>query len=434
MFVFRNTYKDATGATREAGKWTVCFADHQGIRRRLPAFASKKESQSLGRTLERLASAKLGGESLPVELQRWIESLPQDLRERLGTWRLLDAQRIAAGKTLKQHLADWQAYLLGKDNTPKYVALITGRAERIIVGCKLTYLSDVSAARVVAHLAELRDAGISAQTSNFYLKAITGFIRWMCQDGRASANPLEYISGLNARTDRRHDRRALDAEEIRWLLTTTAAAPPIHGMPGPIRGLCYRLAVESGLRSAELASLTRESFNFAADPPTVTVRACYSKHRREDTLPLRPDTAAQLRDVAATTFPGLPVFKMPLQTCHMSKLLKADLAAARTAWLADAPTPEERKAREERTDFLAYVDAAGRFVDFHSLRHTCGSLLAAAQVHPKTAQLIMRHSDINLTLARYTHGYAGDEAAALAKLPDFGRVETAGATAAKTTG
>ncbi|HUW34633.1 MAG TPA: tyrosine-type recombinase/integrase, partial [Planctomycetota bacterium] len=74
--------------------------------------------------------------------------------------------------------------------------------------------------------------------------------------------------------------------------------------------------------------------------------------------------------------------------------------------------------------FLAYVDAAGRYADFHSLRHTCGSLLAAAGVHPKVAQSIMRHSDINLTMARYSHVYNGQEAAAIAKLPDFGKTNS----------
>ena len=46
-------------------------------------------------------------------------------------------------------------------------------------------------------------------------------------------------------------------------------------------------------------------------------------------------------------------------------------------------------------------------IDFHSLRHTTGSLLAASGVHPKVAQSIMRHSDINLTMSIYTHTLTG---------------------------
>jgi len=60
-------------------------------------------------------------------------------------------------------------------------------------------------------------------------------------------------------------------------------------------------------------------------------------------------------------------------------------------------------------DFLGLVpgkstlDDAGRYAVFHSLRHSTGSLLAAAGVHPKVAQSIMMHSSINLTMSRYTH-------------------------------
>jgi hypothetical protein len=78
-----------------------------------------------------------------------------------------------------------------------------------------------------------------------------------------------------------------------------------------------------------------------------------------------------------------------------------------------------------------YVDAAGRFADFHSLRHTCGSLLAASGCHPKVAQSIMRHCTIDLTMSRYTHVFAGQEADAVAALPDL---DTPAAGAAKATG
>jgi hypothetical protein len=63
--------------------------------------------------------------------------------------------------------------------------------------------------------------------------------------------------------------------------------------------------------------------------------------------------------------------------------------------------------------------AAGRYADFHSLRHTTGSLLAASGVHPKVAQSIMRHSDINLTMSRYSHILRGQESEVIAGLPDL---------------
>jgi hypothetical protein len=55
---------------------------------------------------------------------------------------------------------------------------------------------------------------------------------------------------------------------------------------------------------------------------------------------------------------------------------------------------------------------------FNRLPTPLGSLHAAAGAHPKVAQAVMRHSDINLTLSCYSHVYAGQEADAVAALPD----------------
>ena len=59
------------------------------------------------------------------------------------------------------------------------------------------------------------------------------------------------------------------------------------------------------------------------------------------------------------------------------------------------------------------------YADFHALRHSYISLLAAGGVHPKIAQSLARHSDIKLTMNRYTHTVISDEAEALEVLPDF---------------
>jgi hypothetical protein len=65
------------------------------------------------------------------------------------------------------------------------------------------------------------------------------------------------------------------------------------------------------------------------------------------------------------------------------------------------------------------TDEIGRVVDFHSLRHTFSSLLASSGVHPKVAQELMRHGDINLTMSRYTHVLRGQTKEALDAMPDL---------------
>jgi len=56
-----------------------------------------------------------------------------------------------------------------------------------------------------------------------------------------------------------------------------------------------------------------------------------------------------------------------------------------------------------------------RPLSFHSLRHTFATLLAKARVHPKVAQQILRHADVETTLAIYTHVDLGDMREALSR-------------------
>jgi len=423
MFVFKATYRDRNRIRKQLAKWYVSFLGPDGIERRLPGYKNKKASAGFGRKLEQLSAIVASREPLPRELAAWLESLPVATAEKLRKWGMLTGGQACAGKTLSEQLHDWQAFLTARGNTLQYVGMKISRTRKIFDGCRFSYFGDIEAARVMNYLAGLRDNGngISAQTSNFYLQAAKQFCRWMCREGRASANVLEYLEGLNVRADRRHDRRALDVEEIRHLLAAAECGPTIQGLAGPSRALLYRLAVESGLRAAELASLTRESLRLNIDPPTVTVAAGYSKSRREDTLPLRPDTAADLRRLAAITPAGGRLFSLHKYPRY-SVMIRADLQAAREQWIAAAGDEAERQRREE-TDFLTFEDSAGRYADFHALRHTAGSLLADAGVHPRVAQSLLRHSDINLTLSRYSHVYAGQEVDALAKLPDFGKTK-----------
>lgn len=169
----------------------------------------------------------------------------------------------------------------------------------------------------------------------------------------------------------------------------------VLGVPGTTRALLYQLAVETGLRANELASLTAASFCFSSQPPTVTVAAIHSKHRRQDVLPLRPQTALKLCALLTLSPNEEKLFTVP--SGRLARMMRVDLKAAG----------------------LPYKDATGKFADFHSLRHTCGSLLAASGVHPKVAQTILRHSDINMTLSRYSHVFAEQSAAAVASLPNL---------------
>lgn len=240
---------------------------------------------------------------------------------------------------------------------------------------------------------------------------------------------VSHLSKVNARVDVRVVRRALSQEELAAVVEAAENGEPFRDLSGSDKALLYLTAAFTGLRVSELASLTAESLDFRANPPTLTVEASCSKHRREDVLPLHPELALRLRswlqerdrrtfeggtipfnraDSAEPLFPGT-------WPDRAAKMLRHDLKAARTNWLNQAAADEER-AERERSDYLKYETDDGR-ADFHALRHTFISNLAASGVHPKLAKELARHSTISLTMDRYTHVGLVDMNAALESLP-----------------
>jgi len=374
--VFKRKYTKIVNGKRvkkQSQKWYVRLTDAEGIKRTIPLFRDKTASQQRA-----------------AQLQREIE---------LAKAGVIDRYKEHRKRLLTQHLQDFRQYLRAKGDTSEYARLTVFRVKSIINGCNFAVWSDIQPSKVQRYIAGLRDSenGISTQTSNYYLQSIKQFCRWMVQDRRASESPLEHLKGLNVLTDQQHDRRALEPDELRHLLETVVSSPERFGMDGYERYLLYRFAAETGLRANEIRSLRVGSFDF--ENCTVTVKAAYSKRRRQDAIPLRPDTATELKEFFKGKLLTVKAFGGTYKrlTKRTSDVIKADLL--------DAEIP--------------YVDDAGRYADFHSLRHTTGSLLAASGVHPKVAQSIMRHSKIDLTMTRYTHVLRGQESEAVAKLPNL---------------
>ena len=100
MRVFRSTYRDRNGKKCKTSKWYIEFRDHLQLTRRLPAFTDKRQSEALGRQIEKLVGYKVSGELPDVQLTRWLESIPAKMRDRFVKIGLIDPTRAAAGKLL----------------------------------------------------------------------------------------------------------------------------------------------------------------------------------------------------------------------------------------------------------------------------------------------------------------------------------------------
>ncbi len=223
-----------------------------------------------------------------------------------------------------------------------------------------------------------------------------GFANWLVQDRRLSENPLAHLSALNAQANREHVRRALEPTELCALLSAARNGPERDGMTGEQRYWLYPLAVETGLGSNELRSLTRASFELSGTEPVVSLPASATKNRKAATLPLRLDTARELSVFLGTKLPTAEVFKMPRPE-KVVIMLRADLKAAN----------------------IDYRDDADRVVDFHALRTTFASLLLRSGVDVRTAKDLMRHSTIAMTADVYACTMRGSQHEAVERLPDL---------------
>lgn len=246
-------------------------------------------------------------------------------------------------------------------------------------------------ATVVAIRDALRGMGLS--TCNMYLAACKAFAAWLVQDGRLAADPLRGVPRWEAQTDVRRKRRSLSDEEFARLMTATEAGVPMRGLTGPQRCVLYLLASVSGLRAGELDSLTPEAFSLN-DAPQVQVEAAYTKNREQALQPLPASVVDALTRHLEGVEAGQPAFPGSWKR-EAALVLQHDLRAAG----------------------IPYRDTQGRVADFHSLRGRYVTSLARSGVHPRVAQLLARHSTMELTMAHYTHLESRDLRAAVEGLP-----------------
>ena len=141
-------------------------------------------------------------------------------------------------------------------------------------------------------------------------------------------------------------RRVLSLDELARLLTAARDGRPFRGLSGEDRRIVHIVASYSGLRAAEISSLSAESFDLGSSPPTLTVLAGYPKHRREDVLPIHPYLLAELRG-------WLPQVKMRPRVFpgtwadRSGDMIQRDLAAAEIEYethdgVADIPRAASR--------------------------------------------------------------------------------------------
>lgn len=386
--LFRPTYSRTDPETGEKRvsrlrKWYGKYRDADGVLHKVP-----------------LCQDKTAAQAMLTDLVRQTE------RQQAG---LVDPAAAQLARAIEDHVNEYRAHLLAKGRCERHANDTRRNINRVAAACRLRILSELQRAgdSIEGYLADRREVGRSYRTVNADLISVRSFCRWLIDHKRMHSDPTQGLERLNVEEDRRRERRPLTDEESRRLIETTLRSErEFRSLSGPDRALMYLLAQRTGLRRNELNSLSPQSFDLTNVPPTVTVRAGYSKRRRTDVLPLTEEVAEALRICLATRSSTAKLWPGGWWR-RSSEMLKLDLKDAA----------------------IEPVDAAGRVVDFHGQRTTFITGLARAGIAPAMAQKLARHSDVNLTLNTYTHLSVEEMATAMDKLSHLGSSPTTPAPA-----
>lgn len=221
-------------------------------------------------------------------------------------------------------------------------------------------------------------------------------------------NPVELVQVPSAASRRKRQIKPWSVEEARrFLVAARSAQDPLYA--------AYTLILVTGLRRGEVLGLTWDRVEL-------------------DGQELLPSMALQrvnrrlVLDEAKTDAWEEPVPLPEICTAAL-RLRAASQASDRKRLEGSWPDPHGLvftsrygrpiEPRNFNRSFTNRCAAAGvRAIRLHDTRHTCGSLLAALDVHPRVAMQILRHSKIDVTMEIYTHVPSELTRAALKKLAD----------------
>jgi integrase len=397
----------------KSGRWIIEFTDHDGVRRNKSSHTTDhRVAQQIANEIEAAVAQRRAGLVDPR-----AEAAANDAR-----------------RPILEHVDAFEAVMRARGRTAEHVATTAQLVRRVLDAAKVTRLPELTASRVQTAIDEIRIKGalprakpkppkkrrkpaanatdpeaieampvttppepLSNRTSNKLAVAIKSFSHWLVRDGRMVADPLASVTLRNLAVDRRRRRRALTADESRKLIAAANRSPNVLGLSGPDRAMLYRLAVGTGFRVSELASLRRESFDLAGEPPTVTVAAAYAKSRREDRQPLQAELAKVVAAWLPSRSPFRPLFDVVRLAEKSARMIRTDLATAE----------------------IDEIDAEGRVIDFHALRHTFVTAVVNSGASPKECQTLARHADPSLTFKVYAHTRLHDLTRIVDALPDM---------------
>ncbi len=285
------------------------------------------------------------------------------------------------------HLDDFLADKLNEGVRQATVNRWKTRFKALFAFTKWRVLREVNARQAQEHLAELA-AVRSPKTLEDLRADYSTFGHWLVKAKRYPENPFEGLKNPARGMEPVRKPRPMTEAELRLVVASAETGRPFKGLTGERRSLLYRLGCFTGLRSAELYSLTGGRVERDSQGRVfVNVTAGCTKSKKTARQAVPDIVADDLLRLVAVLRPEDRLFPGSWHS-HAAAMIQADACAAGVETVSE--TPRGR-----------------RVLTFHSLRHSFALWLKTNGVPITLAQLMMRHGDMKLTTE--TYGQIDDE-------------------------
>lgn len=184
----RRVHYTQGGVSKLAATLYADFYDHQGVRRRMPLFEDKRNSDEAARAIEKLVNVRACGDVVPIELRRFIESTLPQIREKLAEWHIIDGGLVVSSQVLDELIDEWKTDLLAEDVNTEYAQLKTKPVRTLLRDARMQRWNDIRSDVVREQLKKYRSAEkkpMGVTTSNHYLQAAQQFCRWMVESKKS---------------------------------------------------------------------------------------------------------------------------------------------------------------------------------------------------------------------------------------------------------
>lgn len=464
MSLFRKKYTtlgpNGERVVKRSKKWYGRYTDENGRERRVPLSPNKTVAQQMLAKLLEKVDRKRAKLHTPAEDQ--------------------------AGRTLAEHLADYEAALLAKGRGVEDVRQTLTRIRAVVTGCGFVFPADVEVTAVRELLARLQHDGARpalpaqewftpaelAALLKIRRQSVTAILRrhglHKTGQGRARARKFprataEHLLDLSCRglgsQTASHYWREFKAF-CRWLAHPKRQGMtlnPLEGEQGPAPRSDprhdRRPLPPDDLR--RLLDVTRASGRTwrgltGLDRWHLYLTACVTGYRRKELASLTPRSFDLDVAPAVVSLPG----RRTKNKKGAEQPLPADVAETLRGYLAgrpaDLPLWPLPDIRQITIALRHDLEAAGipyvveglegpLYFDLHAMRHSYVAMLDQSGATLKEAMQLARHADPRLTIARYGRLEVHDLGAAVERLPsllpaDTGKDKPTEAAALQATG